>query len=259
MTIDKRGMTNFRNDYKCLYRDIGITEVHRAERLMFAARDRRLSGDAPDLLLFMAHPPTIAVGLRERLEDVPKDLLVSPQQLQDEGIVLVRSMRGGGITYHWPGQVVCYPVLRLGTNERDIPAYMDGLEEVGIRTLKHYGITVTRRRDSSAHVGLWIGNKKYVSMGIHISRWVTSFGFVINLQGDHGPSAYIRPCGIEGAELGTVEEILGYAPPRFQMIDKVKESFVEVFGRALQPMPQSLIQEIWSHMDMSDAQLPGLG
>jgi lipoate-protein ligase B len=96
-------------------------------------------------------------------------------------------------------------------------------------------------------------------MGIHISRWVTTFGFVINLQGDHGPSAYIRPCGIEGAELGTVEEILGYAPSRSQMIQTVKESFVEVFGRTLEPMPQSLIQEICSHMDLREAQLTGLG
>jgi len=259
VTVDERVVISFGNENTCLYRDLGITEVPRAEKLMFAARDRRLSGDIPDLLLFMAHPRTVAVGLRERLEEPPKDLLVSPQQLQDERIALVKSMRGGGITYHWPGQVVCYPVLLLEPNERDIPAYMDGLEEVGIRTLGQYDIKVTRRRDSSAHVGLWIGNRKFVSMGIHISRWVTSFGFVINLQGDHEPSAYVRPCGIEGAELGTVEEILGYAPPRSQIIDKVKESFVEVFGRALEPMPESLIQEIRSHMDMSEAQLPGLG
>ncbi len=241
-------MTGFGTESKCLYGDLGITAIPRAEKLMSAARDLRLKGDIPDLLLFMEHPPTVAVGLRERLVEGPKDLLVSRKRLEDEGIALVRSMRGGGITYHWPGQVVCYPVLHLEPHERDIPAYMDGLEEVGIRTLKEYGIDVSRRRDSSAHVGLWIGNRKYVSMGIHISRWVTTFGFVINLQGDHGPSAYIRPCGIEGAELGTVEEILGYAPPRSQMIGTARENFVEVFGRNVEPMPQSLVQEICSRM-----------
>ncbi len=249
-------MTRFDQNNKCLYSDLGVTALPRAEELMSAARDRRLSGDIPDLLLFMAHPPTIALGLRERSVEHPKDLFVSPQQLEDEGIALVKSVRGGGITYHWPGQVVCYPVVLLRTDERDIPAYMNRLEEVGIRTLREYGVNVSRRRDSSAHVGLWIGNRKFVSMGIRISRWVTTFGFVINLEGDHKPSAYIRPCGIEDAELETLEELLGHAPPRSQMMETIKKYFVEVFGRTPEPMPRSLVQEIRSPMNMSDAHVP---
>lgn len=247
------------NEHPCMYTDLGVITLPRAEELMSAARDLRLSRDLPDLLLFMAHPRTVALGLREHGKEHPKDLLVSRERLQEEGIALVRSVRGGGITYHWPGQLVCYQVLLLRPNERDVPAHMNRLEEVGIRTLRRYGMETARSRDSSAHVGLWIGNRKYVSMGIRINRWVTTFGFVINLEGDHGPSAYIRPCGIDGAQLGTVEEILGRAPSRAHMMETVKEKFVEVFGRTLEPMPQSLIQQICSHMDMREAQLTGSG
>lgn len=221
---------------------------------MSAVRDRRLTGNVPDLLLFMTHPRTVAVGLRDNLDHSPKDLLVSPQQLKDEGIALTRSVRGGGITYHWPGQVVCYPVLHLQTNERDIPAYMKGLEEIGIQTLKRFGVTVTRRRDSAAHVGLWLDGRKLVSMGIRISRWVTSFGFVINLEGDHSPSAYVRPCGIEGARFVTLEEVLGHATPRSMVIDSVKNSFTSVFGRELARMPERELQIIRSPFIEGDAQ-----
>jgi lipoate-protein ligase B len=220
---------------------------------MSAAKDKRLMGAVPDLLLFMAHPRTVAVGLRDRLDRRLKDLLVSPQQLEDEGIALTRSVRGGGITYHWPGQVVCYPVLHLQGNKRDIPAYIHGLEEVGIQTLRRFGVTVARRRDSAAHVGLWLDGRKLVSMGIRISRWVTSFGFVINLEGDHSPSAYIRPCGIEGAQLVTLEEVLGHAPPRSLVKDSVKTSFVSVFERDLTRMPERVLQLIRSPTSEGDA------
>ncbi|MFH1114727.1 MAG: lipoyl(octanoyl) transferase LipB [Pseudomonadota bacterium] len=249
-------MTRFKHNNKCLYSDLGVVPLPGAERLMSAARDRRLSGDIPDLVLFMAHPPTIALGLRDRSEEHPRDLFVSPQKLKEEGIALVKSVRGGGITYHWPGQVVCYPVLLLKPEERDVPAHMNRLEEVGIRTLREYGVNVSRRRNSSAHVGLWIGNAKFASMGIRISRWVTTFGFVINLEGDHKPSAYIRPCGIDDAELETVEELLGHAPPRSRMMETIRKYFAEVLGRTLEPMPRSLVQEIRSPIDMSDAQMP---
>jgi len=207
---------------------------------MNRARELRVLGDIPDLLLFMAHPKTVALGLRDRHAEHPKDLLVSPERLAQEGIALTRSIRGGGITYHWPGQVVCYPVIALGPKERDIPLYMYRLEEVGIRTLSSFGINAARRRDRAAYVGLWLGDKKVVSMGIRVSSWVTSFGFVINLKGDHFPSRYIRPCGLEGVELVAMEEILGKAPPKALIIEKVKEMFATTFGMSLEKMPVAM-------------------
>jgi lipoate-protein ligase B len=229
---------------ECRYTELGQIEVPAAEQLMIAAGEWRFRNEIPDLLLFMTHPRTVALGLRDRRAEKPKDLLVSPRRLEREGIALTRSVRGGGITYHWPGQVVCYPVLALRRDEQDVPAYMRRLEEVGICTLKRFGVNAVRRRDSAAHVGLWIENAKVVSMGVRISRWVTSFGFAINLAGDAGPSRYLRPCGLEGVRLTTLEEILGTAPRRSLVVDAVIESFASVFGRIPDKMPNALLDGI---------------
>ena len=226
----------------CMFVDLGVTGVRQLEALMVDASGLRATSDLPDLLLFSAHPRTVALGLRDRNSEHPKDLLVSRSRLTQEGIELTRSVRGGGITYHWPGQIVCYPVILMGPRERDIPGFMHKLEEVGIRTLKKFGITVTRKRNSSAHVGLWIGDRKLVSMGIRITRWVTSFGFVINVDGSHRESAYVRPCGLEGVALATMEEVMGHAPTRALVIEAVKKNFATVFGRRLEPMPTRVLE-----------------
>ncbi len=227
---------------ECRYTELGVIEVPAAEQLMIEAGESRFRNEIPDLLLFMSHPRTVAVGLKDRLAEKPKDLLVSPRRLEREGIALTRSVRGGGITYHWPGQVVCYPILALRRNEQDVPAYMSKLEQVGIGTLKRFGVDAVRRRDSAAHVGLWIENTKVVSMGVRISRWVTSFGFSINLEGDVGPSRYLRPCGLEGVRLTTLEEVLGNAPRRSLVIEAVKDSFASVFGRVPERMPDMYLK-----------------
>jgi lipoate-protein ligase B len=229
---------------KCLIASIGRLSVCEAERSMEAVRDLRTRLKIDDLVFFLAHPETVSVGLKDRNQAQPKDLLVSLERLEQEGIAFVRSERGGGITYHWPGQVVCYPVLALGKNERDIPAFMNKLEQVGIETLKSFGLDVHRRRDSAAHIGLWLNGKKIVSMGIRISNWVTSFGFAINLEGDFSASAYVRPCGIKGARLTTLEEALGSAPPRQKVIETVTECFASVFRREPSRVPPEVLAKI---------------
>jgi len=231
---------------RCIVAPLGVVGVDNAERFMAGAVDLRIRKAIPDLLLVLAHPRTVALGLRDRLTEHPKDLLVPVTRLQEEGIGLTRSVRGGGITYHWPGQVVCYPVLALRPTERNVGAYMRNLEEVGIRTLGAFGIEATRVRDSAAHLGLWCQRRKVVSMGVRITHWVTSFGFAVNVEGDHGPSAYVRPCGLKGVRLTTFEEILGKAPPRAWVLEALKEHFGTVVGRTLEKMPAGLVNEIWS-------------
>jgi lipoate-protein ligase B len=238
--------SNFVDDKNCLCADLGIIEVFEVERLMSAWQGLRVAGDASDLLLFLAHPETVAVGLRDRGTRTPKDLLVSPKQLEEEGIVLARSIRGGGITYHWPGQVVCYPVMSLRSGERDVPAYMHNLEQVGIEALRCFGLEVDRRRETAAHVGLWLEGKKLVSMGVKISNWVTSFGFALNLEGDHRRSCYVKPCGLEGVRLTTIEEVLGKAPPRPWVIEALTASFARVFGRTMTRVQAGFVKGIRS-------------
>ncbi|MBI5252579.1 MAG: lipoyl(octanoyl) transferase LipB [Desulfomonile tiedjei] len=213
---------------------------------MTAGRERRLRDDLPDMLFFLTHPKTVSVGLRDRHQAQPKDLLVPIERLEQEGIAFVRSVRGGGITYHWPGQIVCYPIVALCRNERDIPEYMNKLEQIGIETLESFGVKAHRRRDSAAHLGLWSDGKKVVSMGVRVTNWVTSFGFAINLEGDISPSAYVRPCGIEGAQLTTLQEAIGNAPPREKVIDRVAECFASVFQREPSRTPPGVLEAIRS-------------
>ncbi|MGO9567459.1 MAG: lipoyl(octanoyl) transferase LipB [Desulfomonilaceae bacterium] len=238
--------SNLANEKECLCTDLGVVEVYETERFMSAWQGLRGSGAAPDLLLFLAHPKTVSVGLRDRLACTPKDLLVSPKQLEEEGIALARSIRGGGITYHWPGQIICYPVLSLQPRERDVPEYMSKLEQVGIETLRCFGLEANRRRETAAHVGLWLDGKKIVSMGVRVSGWVTTFGFALNLQGDHGPSCYVRPCGLDGVKLTTLEEALGDAPPRPWVIEALTASFVRVFGRNVKRIQADCVKGICS-------------
>lgn len=230
----------------CYATDLGLISVSHAEELMEAARQRRVREEFPDILLFLAHPKTVAVGLRGGPPDRHPDLLVSARQLEEEGIQLARSVRGGGITYHWSGQVVCYPLIALGPRERNISQYMHNLEEVAIRCLDRFGIKAERKRASAAHIGLWAQDRKVVSMGVRVSSWVTSFGFALNLEGDLGPSRYVKPCGLEEVRLTTLEQILGRAPSRKWVVEVLQREFGSVFGRELHRMPDYLKHEIWS-------------
>ncbi|MEW6350183.1 MAG: lipoyl(octanoyl) transferase LipB [Thermodesulfobacteriota bacterium] len=222
---------------RLLVAETGIVPVCETERLMEAAKTQREAGDIDDMLLILAHPKTVAAGLKDRNALHPKDLLVPLERLEAEGIDFVRSVRGGGITYHWPGQVVCYPVMALDGRDRNIPEFMHKLEQTAIDVLAEFGISAARRRDTPSHIGLWHQDRKIVSMGIRISKWITSFGFAVNHSGDYSPSKYVRPCGIEGLRLITMEDVLGEAPPRAQVADAVKTHFARVFGRVYRAMP----------------------
>jgi lipoate-protein ligase B len=234
-----------------LVADLGLITVAEVERFMEKAAILRRNGEIPDLLLFMAHPPTVSLGLRDDLSN-PKDLLVSRDRLQEEGILLTRSIRGGGATYHWPGQVVCYPILALPPSERNIPDFMYRLEEVALQALSRFHLHPKRRRDAAAFVGLWLDNRKLVSTGIRVSRWVTMFGFAVNVAGEHQASSYVRPCGIEGARLVSMEEVLGTAPERAKVIEAITDAFQEVFRGTLGPAPDDLIGMIASRVGTAD-------
>jgi lipoate-protein ligase B len=152
-------------------------------------------------------------------------------KLTTEGIGFARVVRGGGITFHWPGQVVCCPIMLLHPDSRDVGGFMAKLERVAVAALAAFGISAETRRDTPAHIGLWHRGKKIVSMGVRIRNWVTGFGFAINVSGDYSPAKYIRPCGIRDATLVDMASILGYAPPRCEVKAAVAEGFSTVFGR----------------------------
>jgi lipoate-protein ligase B len=125
----------------------GVISLPEVDLLMRKLAHWRLEEQIPDTLLLMAHPPSLAVGAKELNRE---DLLQPLEYFEKQGIYLHKHIRGGGITYHWDGQLVCYPIFKLKPNEQNIGNYMYRLEEIGLRTLKDLGIVAERKREKSA-------------------------------------------------------------------------------------------------------------
>ena len=198
-------------------RDLGVIDYDEATRVQEARVDACLAG-APDCLFLLEHPAVYTMG--RAAED--RHLGQAPQT----GIRVVRSARGGQVTYHGPGQLVAYPVLDLGRHVRDVRAYVGRLEEVLIRSLAAWGIRGAR---IPGQPGVWVGARKIASIGIAIRRWVAWHGFALNVAETMEPFRAITPCGLAGVEMTSVEgEGPRVALPEARAV--VLRSFVDVFA-----------------------------
>jgi lipoyl(octanoyl) transferase len=175
--------------YKCEVRDLGRIGYGAAFDLQQQLVEQRKQGLIPDQLLLMEHPHSITLGRNGRLEN----LLASEPALRSAGIVFHSSDRGGDITYHGPGQAVGYPILDLRQWKRDVGAYVRALEQVMIDALADFGIAAGRVPGCT---GAWVDGRKIGAIGVHISRWVTSHGFALNVNTDLSYFGYIVPCGL---------------------------------------------------------------
>ncbi len=213
------------------YIDLGVMHVPEVDDFVVDLATLRREEKIPDVLLFLAYSPCLSVGARQLNE---KDFLKPFDFFSQHGIPLHKTVRGGGLTFHWPGQLVCYPILKLTPDEQNIPQYMFHLEEIALRTLADIGVRASRKRDQAAQIGLWVGDNKIASMGIRISQWVTSYGFALNLAGDATMSHHIRPCGLD-VDLVTVEQQTGVVPAREFVTKRVLSYFAETMNRRFTP------------------------
>jgi len=173
----------------CQVRDLGRIGYAEAFDLQQRLVEERKRGAIPDQLLLLEHPHTITLGRNGRMEN----LLAGEPALRAAGIVFHASDRGGDITYHGPGQLVGYPILDLRDWKRDVGAYVRAIEQVMIDTLADFRIDAGRICGCS---GVWVDGKKVGAIGVHISRWVTSHGFALNVDTDLSYFGYIVPCGL---------------------------------------------------------------
>jgi len=150
---------------------------------------RRKQGLIPDQLLLVEHPHVITLGRNGHMENV----LAGDDVLSRAGIAFYPTDRGGDVTYHGPGQLVGYPILDLREWKRDVAAYVRAIEQSIIDTLADYGIAAGRIPKLT---GVWVGEHKIAAIGVHISRWVTSHGFALNVATDMSYFQYIVPCGL---------------------------------------------------------------
>jgi lipoyl(octanoyl) transferase len=174
---------------KCEVRELGRLDYAAALELQQRLVAERKQGAICDQLLLLEHPHVITMGRNGHMEN----LLASGEILDRAGIAFYPTDRGGDVTYHGPGQLVGYPVLDLREWKRDVGAYVRGIEQTIIGTLGDYGIAAGRIPKLT---GVWVGERKIAAIGVHISRWVTSHGFALNVSTDLAYFQYIVPCGL---------------------------------------------------------------
>jgi lipoyl(octanoyl) transferase len=173
----------------CELRNLGRIGYAAALDMQEKLTAQRKRGEIPDQLLIVEHPHVLTLGRNSHTEN----LLASEETLAREGIELHSTNRGGDITYHGPGQIVCYPILDLREWKRDVVAYVRTLEQVIIVALAQFEIAADR---VTGCTGVWVDSAKIAAIGVHISRWVTSHGFALNVSTDLSFFQYIVPCGL---------------------------------------------------------------
>ena len=186
-------------------------------------------GAVPDMVVMLEHPPTITLGRR-----TDESELHVPEGTE---VAIVETDRGGKSTYHGPGQLVCYPILDLNRHGRDVKKYCRDLEEAVIRTVGTFGIEATRIEGLT---GVWLDRppRKLASIGVHLSRWVSTHGYALNVDLDPAPfTDWITACGLDGHHFTTLAAELG----RPVAVDDVRPAAVqaleEVFGLTLDELP----------------------
>ncbi len=196
---------------------LGLVPYREAWDLQRDVAGEVASGDAPDTVLLLEHPPTITLGRRTD----PGELHVPP----GTDVEIVETDRGGKSTYHGPGQLVCYPIFDLTRHGQDVKKYCRDLEEALIRTLEPLGLAAARIEGLT---GIWLERppRKIASIGVHISRWVTTHGYALNVDLDPAPfTDWITACGLD-AQFTTVARELG----RPVAVDEVRPLALAALG-----------------------------
>jgi len=179
--------------------DWGRTRYEAAWRAQDELVARRITGEIGDTLVFTEHEPVYTVGLRS---GAAEHLVWAADHLAREGIEVVKTNRGGDITYHGPGQLVGYPIVDLSAH-KDLHEYLRLLEQVLINTVGGLGLVATRREGKT---GIWVGTRKIAAIGVAVRRWVAYHGFALNVQPNLAHFQGIVPCGISATE-GTVTSL----------------------------------------------------
>jgi len=202
---------------------LGLVPYERALKLQQRLRQARSEGSLPDAVLLLQHPPVFTIGRFRGGEDV----LASPEILQQAGIAVLPTNRGGGITYHGPGQLVGYPIVDLRENGLGVREYIWKLEAVIIELLLSLGI---RSQRVAGYPGVWVNGKKVCSLGINVSRHVTMHGFALNIASDLRYFDYINPCGIRGKVMTCVSKLLGHPVEVEAVTGALLDTFSAIFG-----------------------------
>ena len=210
--------------------NLGQVDYAEGVALQERIRERVQDGELPDVMLLLEHPPVYTRGRRSDEGEIP----MGEDWYRAQGIEVCDTDRGGAVTYHGPGQLVGYPIVSLKPYRDDVHAYVRGLEQVMIKSLGAFGIEAGLVDDST---GVWVNGRKVGSIGVHVSRGVTTHGFAINVNNDLQPFEWIVPCGIDDCRMTSVGRELGAAQDLARFSEVVTELFAEIYAR--RPVPVS--------------------
>ena len=181
---------------------LGTVEYREALALQECIRSARQQDLVPDVMLTLEHSPVYTRGRRS----APGELPMGEEWYQAQGIEIVETDRGGKVTYHGPGQLVGYPIVRVD----DVVAYVRLLERALVAALADEGVSARARpQDGPDYTGVWVGDRKIASIGVHVARGVTTHGFAINIDNDLQPFSWVVPCGLEGVRMTSLVKETG--------------------------------------------------
>lgn len=190
-----------------------------------------LTGTQTDTLLLLEHPPTLTLGRRS----AQNGIISTDEVLTARGVTIFETNRGGKTTYHGPGQIVGYPIIKLSPDREDVLRYVRDLEEVLIRTMRDFEIEAFRIKGLT---GAHTQRGKIAAIGVHIARWITTHGFALNVSTDLSYFDLIIPC--EGEPVTSMSELLGREIELSAVEDRIIERFAEVFEMEMRSEPAAV-------------------
>lgn len=214
------------NQRKLLVQRLGLVDYKSALEIQKETELAVKSGLQPDTLLLLEHPHTLTIGRRGDNSSV----LLDEKELNSRGVTVFETNRGGKVTYHGLGQVVGYPIINLSPDREDVHRYVRDLEEVLIRTMSDFGIDAFRIEGLT---GVHTHRGKVAAIGVHISRWVTTHGFALNVNTDLSYFNLIIAC--EGEPVTSMEELLGSETDLAVVEDRISSNFADVFSYQRHP------------------------
>jgi lipoyl(octanoyl) transferase len=218
---------------------IGYTEAWALQKQLAA---QRAAGQIDDTLLLLEHPHTYTFGSRGRRAH--EHLLVPRAELEAAGVAVLDVDRGGDVTYHGPGQLVGYPILRLAEYNLDAVEYMRALESMLIAVCKSYGLAAGRVRHLT---GVWVGEQKLAAIGTKVDvNGITLHGFALNVTTNLDYFTKIVPCGIRNKGVGSLGGLLGRDVPMDEVIARTAAAFGQVFDveMIVEQTPQAIPAEL---------------
>jgi lipoate-protein ligase B len=208
---------------KLVVQRLGLVDYESALAIQKQTELAVKTGAQPDTLLLLEHPHTLTIGRRGDSSSV----LLNEEQLRARNVTLFETNRGGKVTYHGLGQIVGYPIINLSPDREDVHRYVRDLEEVLIRTMSDFGIEASRIEGLT---GVHTPRGKIAAIGVHISRWVTTHGFALNINTDLSFFGLIIAC--EGEPVTSMEVLLGRETELSSVEDRIIENFTNVFSYA---------------------------